>query len=422
MLLNLSGAHAPYFSRIVLIITDETGVEGISEIPCSTSILNLLNQVSDQLRGANPFRYKSLVASILDEYNHLDVGGRGNQTFDQRTAIHVATAVEAALLDLVGKIMGLPVCELLGKGIQRRSIPFLGYLFFVGDSSSCPMDYRQEIAQPSRWQANRRKPALDAASIVAQAELVGEEYGFTDFKLKGGVFSAEKEVECILALKDAFPDAGLTLDPNGCWDIETALETAKRLAGKVVYLEDPCGAQDSFSSREMMALFKELSGLPTATNMVATNLSELAHAIKLSAVDVPLADPHFWGMEQAVLISEICKLHNLTWGVHSNNHFDISLAMVCQVTASAVGKITPMDTHWIWQEGQSLTVKPPKIVRGQIDVADTPGLGIELDRDALGKAHNLFLKAFSVDRDDSMAMQYLIAGWSFDANRPCLVR
>jgi glucarate dehydratase len=422
MLLNLSGAHAPTFSRIIVIITDNVGREGIGEIPCSQSIIDILRLMATQLRGESVENYRSIIRSLTDRYEQHDAGGRGLQTFDQRTTIHAATAIESALLDLRGKALGMEVCELLGRGKIRDSIPFLAYLFYVGDSEATGFDYVQEISTPNRWHSTRRLPVMENDAIIEQAGLVAETYGFSDFKLKGGVFAPDKEIEAMLSLSEAFPKARLTLDPNGCWDLSTALRAATHLKGKISYLEDPCGAEGRFSSREVMAEFRQQSGIPTATNMVATDNRELAHAIKQSAIDIPLADPHFWGMQGAVQVSSLCCHNGLTWGAHSNNHFDISLAMVSQVAAAAEGTITAIDTHWIWQEGQHLTHNPPVIADGAIKLEKSVGLGVEINRAAVEDAHKLYKKVGQSDRDDSLAMQGLIQDWIFDPKRPCMFR
>jgi glucarate dehydratase len=171
-----------------------------------------------------------------------------------------------------------------------------------------------------------------------------------------------------------------------------------------------------------MAEFREATGLPTATNMIATDWRELGHAITLHSVDIPLADPHFWTMQGSVRVSETCHQNGLTWGSHSNNHFDISLAMVTHVAAAAVGEITAIDTHWIWQDGQHLTRNPLQIEDGAIELPMRPGLGVELDLDAIERAHELYQAKGLGARDDATAMQFLIPGWKFDPKRPCLCR
>ena len=423
MLLNLSGAHGPYFTRNIVILTDSEGVEGISEVPGSTKITEVLNEIDDLVVGQPIGQYKNIVKSIHDKYSALDAGGRGNQTFDLRTTVHVQTAIETALLDILGKHLNVPVASLLGDGQQRDSVRFLGYLFYVGDRNKTDLPYIHDDDDSDAWGRIRREEALTPEAIVAQAQAAYERYGFKDWKLKGGVLPCPEELKAIRALKEAFPNARIDLDPNGAWSLAEAVENCKDMVGILTYCEDPCGAEGRFSARETMAEFHRLTGLPTATNMVATDWREMKAAIRLDSVSIPLADPHFWTMQGAARVAQLCHDMDLTWGVHSNNHFDISLAMVAHCAAAAPGFYNACDTHWIWQDGQFLTKNPPKIEGGEIAVPyDVPGLGIEIDRDALEKAHQLYLENDLGTRDDSISMQYLIPGWKFDGKRPCLVR
>ena len=171
-----------------------------------------------------------------------------------------------------------------------------------------------------------------------------------------------------------------------------------------------------------MAEFRQATAIRTATNMIATDWRQLGHAIRLQAVDIPLADPHFWTMQGSVRVAQLCESWGLTWGSHSNNHFDISLAMFTHVAAAAPGAITAIDTHWIWQDGQRLTKEPLRIVDGAVRVPDRPGLGVEIDTAALEAAHDLYRRQCLGARDDAVAMRYLIADWSFDPKRPCMAR
>jgi glucarate dehydratase len=214
----------------------------------------------------------------------------------------------------------------------------------------------------------------------------------------------------------------VTLDPNGGWPLKDAIRLLRDLHGVLAYAEDPCGAEGGFSGREVMAEFRRATGLPTATNMVATDWRQMAHSIVLQSVDIPLADPHFWTMQGAVRVAQMCRDFGLTWGSHSNNHFDVSLAMFTPAGAAAPGHVTAIDTHWIWQDGQRLTREPLKIKDGYIDVPKKPGLGIELDMEAVNAAHELYKQHGLGARDDAIAMQYLIPGWKFDPKRPALVR
>ena len=422
MLLNLSGAHGPFFTRNVVILTDSDGNTGLGEVPGGAKIAATISDAAELLVGQEIARYRQLLRRVSQTYADRDAGGRGLQTFDLRTTIHAVTGLESALLDLLGQHLGVPVAELLGDGQQRSSVPVLGYLFYVGDTSLTDLPYLTDDASGDRWSVLRRQAALTPDAVVALAEAAQERYGFADFKLKGGVFAGAEEIDAVRALAKRFPAARITVDPNGAWPVREAIALCSGLDDVLAYVEDPCGAEPGFSGRETMAEFRRATGLRTATNMIATDWRELAHAVRTNAVDIPLADPHFWTMSGSVRVAQLCNDFGLTWGSHSNNHFDISLAMFTQVGAAAPGDITALDTHWIWQDGQALTSDPLQIVDGAIAVPSKPGLGVELDRDALGAAHELYLSRGLGARDDAVAMQYLIKDWVFDPKRPCLVR
>lgn len=423
MLLNLSGAHGPYFTRNLLVIEDNDGNIGVGEIPGGEKILATLNDAKALIIGQPIGEYKNLLKKIQRTFADRDSSGRGNQTFDLRTTIHVVTAYEAALLDLLGKHLNVNVASLLGDGQQRSEVEVLGYLFFVGDRKQTTLDYATSPHLNHDWYKLRHEKALTPESIQHLAEASYDRYGFKDFKLKGGVLSGEKEAEAVTAIARKFPDARVTLDPNGAWHLDEAIALGKYLKDVLAYAEDPCGAEQGYSSREIMAEFKRATGLPTATNMIATDWREMSHSIQLQSVDIPLADPHFWTLEGSVRVSQLCNMYNLTWGSHSNNHFDISLAMFTHVAAAAVGKVTAIDTHWIWQEGiDRLTKSPLEIKEGKIQVPSQPGLGIELDWDNINKAHELYKAKGLGARNDADAMQFLIPEWKFDHKKPCLVR
>jgi glucarate dehydratase len=263
---------------------------------------------------------------------------------------------------------------------------------------------------------------MSPEAVVRLAEAAQKRYGFQDFKLKGGVLRGEEEVEAVTALHQRFPEARVTLDPNGAWPLKDAIRFGHMMRGIVAYAEDPCGAEEGFSGREIMAEFRRATGLPTATNMVATDWRQMAHSLALQSVDIPLADPHFWTMAGSVRVAQTCRDWGLTWGSHSNNHFDISLAMFTHVGAAAPGKVTALDTHWIWQDGQRLTKTPLQIKEGYIDLPQKPGLGIEIDEVELAKANALYLTHGLGARDDSVTMQFLIPNWTFNHKKPCMVR
>ena len=419
-LLNLSGGHSPVFIRNLVILTDNAGNTGVGETPGGEAIRKTLEDSKDLVVGKRLGEMNFVLNQMRARFSALDEGGRGIQTFDQRILIHALTAVESAFLDLTGKTLGVPLAELLGDGMQRNKVEVLGYLFFVGDAKRTTLNYELPGENASNWEKVRSREALNPSAIVEQARAAKEQFGFNTFKLKGGVLDGPNECDCMSALAEAFPGDGLTIDPNGAWSLKQAVEWLSPLKSILTYAADPCGAENGFSGREIMAEFRKQTGIPTATNMVATNYSEMVQAIQLQAVDIPLADCHFWTMQGTVRVSALCELWGLTWGSHSNNHFDVSLAMIAHTAAAAKGKVTPVDTHWIWQVGQGITKNPPEIKDGFIAIEEKPGLGIELDFNKVDKAHRLYKKAGSTKRDDSIAMQFLKPGWKFNPKKPCL--
>jgi len=422
MLLNLSGAHAPFFTRNLVVLTDNAGRRGVGEVPGGEKIRQTLEDTRELLIDAPIGDVQRLLNAVRTRFADRDAGGRGQQTFDLRTTIHVVTAIECALLDLLGQHLGLPIAAMLGEGQQRTSVEMLGYLFYVGDRTRTDLPYASDAGADNDWFRLRHDAAMTPESIVRLAEAAHARYGFNDFKLKGGVLAGDAEVEAIVALHERFPGARITLDPNGGWLLRDAIRLMRDMHGVVAYAEDPCGAEEGYSGREVMAEFRRATGLPTATNMIATDWRQLTHALALQSVDIPLADPHFWTMAGSVRVAQTCRDWGLTWGSHSNNHFDVSLAMFTHVAAAAPGRVTAIDTHWIWQDGQRLTKEPLQIKGGLVDVPAAPGLGVELDMIEVEKAHALYQQHGLGARDDAIAMQYLIPNWRFDPKRPCMVR
>jgi glucarate dehydratase len=420
MLLNLSGAHAPYFTRNLVIITDRTGHTGVGEVPGGEKIRQVLEESRVLVEGQRIASYQKIIKQVRDRFGDRDTEGRGLQTFDLRTTVHAITAIEAALLDLLGQFLSVPVAALLGEGQQRSTVAVLGYLFFIGDRRKTDLPYESHETADDDWLRLRHEEALTTESILKLAEAAETRYGFRDFKLKGGVLSGSHEMETVSALAERFPQARITLDPNGAWSLEEAIRLCSGKRDILAYAEDPCGAERGYSGREIMAEFRRATGLPTATNMIATDWRQLRFATELHAVDIPLADPHFWTMQGSVRVAQFCREWGLIWGSHSNNHFDVSLAMFTHVAAAATGKVTAIDTHWIWQDGQRLTKDPLKIVDGRLTVPERPGLGIDLDMGQVEAAHRLYRQVALVGRDDAMAMQYLKPNWKFDPKRPCL--
>ncbi len=435
MLLNLCGAHAPFFTRNLVLLTDSAGNTGMGEVPGGAGILAALERAVPLVVGTQIGRYNRTLNALRAAIAGQDSAGQQYQVTSEAEAAvlkqpheinlrleNVVTAVEAALLDLLGQHLGVPVCELLGAGQQRDSVPMLAYLFYIGDRRRTDLPYLSGDGAAG-WYARRHQEAMTPSEIVELAEATVEKYGFRDFKLKGGVMRGEEEMDAVTAIKKRFPDSRVTLDPNGAWSLREAIALCKGRGDVLAYAEDPCGPENGYSGREIMAEFRRATGIPTATNMVATDWRQMAHSHLLGAVDIPLADPHFWTMQGSVRLAQLCEQWGLTWGSHSNNHFDVSLAMFTHAAAAAPGQITAIDTHWIWQEGQErLTREPLQIVGGAVQVPQKPGLGIEPDMDRIQAAHELYKKVATTARDDAMAMRYLVPDFVYSPKRPSFVR
>ena len=426
MLLNIAGAHSCFFSRVLLVITDSAGHSGVGEIPATQVVQKILQNAAPFLIGQKITRLNALVA----EMHQRDLNGEHPdmlrfpqaRAWDLERHYNAVAAVEAALLDLMGQFLNEPVAELLGAGKQRDEIPVLGYLFYIADRQRADMPYQPGRQDQHPWYHLRHQQAMGIEDVVRLAEAAQDLYGFKDFKLKGGVQRGETEIETAVALKKRFPEARVTVDPNASWSLEQAITLCRGMGDVLSYVEDPCGAEQGYSGRETLAEFKRTTGLPVATNMIANDWRQLNHALQLNAIDIPLADPHFWTMRSAATVGQLCHEWRLTMGCHSNNHFDISLAMLAHLGASAPGEITSFDTHWIWQDGQYLTKEPLQIRNGKISLPDKPGFGIELDWEKVEAANRLYNSLPVKDRDDTLPMQYLIDGWQFNPKQATLLR
>ena len=205
MLLNLSGAHGPFFTRNLLILTDNAGHTGIGEVPGGEKIRQTLQDAAALVIGQPIGVHLKLLQQVQAAFADRDSGGRGLQTFDLRTTIHAVTAIESALLDLLGQHLGVPVAALLGEGQQRDAVEMLGYLFFVGDRRKTDLPYTQDPGADNAWFRVRHEAAMTPEGVVRLAEAARERYGFNDFKLKGGVLRGDDEVDAVTASTSASP-------------------------------------------------------------------------------------------------------------------------------------------------------------------------------------------------------------------------
>lgn len=426
MLFNVGGAHGPFFTRNLVVLQDSAGHQGIGEIHGGDFTCECLQAVIPLVVGQEIGKYRHIMQNIHKAASGKEAGdGEGIQNYDLsklKFVVKSEWAIECALLDLLGQYLGVPMCDLLGEGKQRDKVEVLGYLFYVGDKSKADLPYLNESISDDPWFRMRREEMLTPERVVEQAQCLHEKYGFRNYKLKGGVLAGEKEMETVQALKNAFPNGRINIDPNGAWSLEEAIRLCKPMEKVLTYIEDPCGPEAGFSGREILSEFKNAVNLPVATNMIAVNWRQFYHSTMLKAVDIVLADPHFWGFGGTIRMAQILNDWGLTWGSHSNNHFDITLTAFAQVGAAAPGHPTALDTHWIWQDGQNLLKDAPEIHDGYLEVPTKPGLGVTLDMDKVMEANKLYNQLPNHDRDDAEAMQYLIPGWKFDNKKPCLVR
>ncbi len=426
MLMTLSGAHAPFFTRNLVIIRDSAGHTGLGEIHGGDYTCEVLKSCVPLVVGKPVGMYRSILNGIQKASSRpAEDDGEGIQSLDigkLKFVVKAQWAIECALLDLLGQYLGLPMCELLGDGKQRDRVETLGYLFYVSDKKKAGLPYLDEGGSADPWYRLRRQEMLTAERIVEQACVLQEKYGFHNFKLKGGVLDGAQEMEAVRALKKQFPRGRVNIDPNGAWSLEEAVRLCRPMEAVLSYIEDPCGPEAGYSSREIMAEFKNAVKLPVATNMIATDWRQFYHAAAMKSVDIVLADPHFWGFGGSVRMAQLLNDWGLTWGSHSNNHFDVTLTAFAHTAAAAPGSPTALDTHWIWQDGQNLLKDAPQIRDGYLEVPDKPGLGVTIDMDRVYEAHRLYRQLPNHDRDDAMAMQYLIPGWKFNSKKPALVR
>ncbi|MBQ8130434.1 MAG: glucarate dehydratase [Clostridia bacterium] len=429
MLMTLSGAHAPYFTRNLVILRDSAGHTGIGEIHGGDYTHDGLESMRPLVEGMPVSECRKVLQKIHKAVDpHADEASDGIQTLDIAKLKYVVRsewAIECAMLDLLGQYLEVPMAELLGEGKQRDEVEMLGYLFYVSDKNKTPAgepQYLDESASADPWFRLRRQKILTPERIVEEAEAVYEKYGMRNFKLKGGVLRGEEEMEACRAVKKRFPGARVNIDPNGAWSLREAVALCGDMHDVLTYVEDPCGPEAGFSGREIMREFKNATQFQVATNMIATDWRQFYHTVSLNACDIILADPHFWGFDGAIRMSQLLSSWGLTFGIHSNNHFDITLAAFAQVGAAAVGTVAPLDTHWIWQDGQNLLTDTPQIIGGKLQVPKGPGLGVHLDMKRVEEANRLYNRMTSHDRNDAVAMQYLIPGWTYDHKKPCLVR
>ncbi|MEV7423544.1 MULTISPECIES: enolase C-terminal domain-like protein [unclassified Streptomyces] len=392
-LLNIAGVHQPYAPRLIVEIETESGTVGLGETYGDGAYLDLAARLAPKLKGL-PVGGINAICGIGREGDrrvidpHPDASGYRGLLTSEKMRLSIVSAFETAALDAYGRELGVPVHALLGGKVRDR-VDYAAYLFYKWGRHPGADDPQDDWGE-----------AVDPAGVVAQARLFHERCGSRSFKLKGGAFPPDQEVAAVKALADAFPGSPLRLDPNGAWSLENAVRVAEELTGVVQYLEDPT------ARLEDMAEVHRRTGMPLATNMVVTAIEEVRPAFDLDAVQVVLSDHHFWGGLLATRdLAAVCRAHGRNISMHSNTHLGISLAAMTQVAATLPGLDLSCDTHYPWQSEDVIT-EPIAFQEGAVAVTDTPGLGVELDRDALARLHERWNRRPDMrERDDIAAMR-----------------
>jgi glucarate dehydratase len=402
-LLNTVGVHEPFALRAIIQLHTDAGVTGLGETYGDAGHLARLQLAAGAITGADPFNVNDLrirVARALDADTVKGGHGMSGMVTGSSTADRVLSPFDVAALDIQGKLLDLPVSALLG-GAVREAIPFSGYLFYK---------WAGHPGQPEdSWGA-----ALDPDGIVAQARRMVDTYGFTALKLKGGVFEPDAEAAAIEALRGEFPGLPLRIDPNGAWTVETSIRIGRQLEGTLEYLEDPT------PGIEGMAQVRRQVQLPLATNMCVVSFNDLPPAVAAGAVDVVLSDHHFWGgLRRSQSLAGIAETFGLGLSMHSNSHLGISLAAMVHLAAATPNLDYACDTHWPWKSEDEDIVLPGALAfrDGAVTVPTAPGLGVELDPEALDRLHRQYLASGISERDDTGYMRRVQPGYELKSPR-----
>lgn len=409
-LLNAAGLHAPYALRLIVELVSNDGIYGLGEIPGSVEGEATLNATREVVVGRDPFQLTTLETALR---SHLGFGEeqRGDAPWDDRVFMHVLSALEVASLDLLGKALGRPVCDLLG-GRVRDHVPFAAYLFYKYEGAGGGHGFATDPGATG-WAAARQEAALDPAGVVAQAQAMCAEFGFKSIKLKGGVFEPDAEVAAMQAIHDAFgPAVPLRHDPNAIWRVETAIHAGRAMENILEYFEDPARGQEN------MAAVARALDLPLATNMCTTSFADLPGSLRLGSEAIILSDHHLWGgLRNSLALARICQTFGRGLSMHSNSHLGISLAAMVHLGAAVPNLTYACDTHYPWQCEEVLEGGRINFEEGAVEVSDEPGLGIALDRAELARLHEQYLACGLERRDDEIEMQKVNPGWTFRPTR-----
>ena len=398
------GLHAPYALRTIVEVVSDDGIAGASETYGGAAVVADLEAVRELVLGRDPFQLAPLEAAIWG-------GARSGGTttpWEGRLGSPPRTfgAIEVACLDLVGKALGRPVCDLLG-GRARDRVPFSAYLFYKHAGAGGAWGFANDPDAAGGWPAARQREALAPEALVEQARAMVAAFGFQSLKLKAGVLPPEREIETIRLLREAFgPAMPLRIDPNTAWSLETSVRAARELGGLLEYFEDPV------AGKQAMAQLARATDIPLATNMCCVGFDDLPETIRLGSVRIILGDHHFWGgLRASVELARICRAWGIGLSMHSNSHLGISLAAMAHLAAAVPNLTYACDTHYPWQAEEIVAGGKLQFEEGALPVPAGPGLGVEIDRAEMDRMHRQFLAAGLAHRDDEVEMRKVEPGW-----------
>jgi len=399
------GLHQPYALRTILELESDDGIVGIAETHGGDAIARGFESLKPRVVGADPFRLAGLLIDLVEG----DVAG---SSLDRSQTFHVPgenpldakqrlySALEIASLDLCGKALGKPVCDLLG-GRVRDEVPFSAYPFYKHAGGG---------GEGADARADEYGEALSPEALVRQVRRMIQLNGFMDIKFKTGVLDPEVEIETVRQLHRAFPGLPIRMDPNCAWSVDTSVRVGKALAkelGNGGYLEDPAAGMDGMSAVRRKLLEAGVT-TPLGSNVAVTCFPDLPECVKKDAVQIVLCDVHYWGGLRAVQqLGKLCKTFGLGLSMHSNSHLGVSVMAMAHAAAATPHLTYACDTHYPWSDAKDEVVAGGKVpfIKGCVRIGDKPGLGVELDQDQLARGRERYVRCPYRKRDDEAEMR-----------------
>jgi glucarate dehydratase len=401
------GLHAPFALRTIVEVKTTDGLTGIAETYGGDGPLAALEAARPLIVGRDPFQLQGLLADLLATARTDNVAGGRSQTYlvpgENPLDAHMRTyaALEIACLDVIGKAIGKPVCDVIG-GRVRDAVSFSAYLFYKhGGGGGVGGDVRED----------EYGEVLDPASTVRECKQMIAQYGFREIKLKGGVLDPEIEVATIKALRTEFgPTYPLRIDPNCAWSVDTSVEVGRALKEELSnggYLEDPCATLEGMGEVRRRLLAEDID-TPFGSNVATTSFGDIPEARRLDAVQIVLSDPHYWGgLRQVQQLSHFCSVLGMGLSMHSNSHLGVSLMAMTHCAAAAANLTYACDTHYPWQTARDEVVDGGRIpfVNGCVRIPEKPGLGVDLDYDQVARGRERYARIPYRKRDDEAEMR-----------------